>query len=219
MDGYHAFGAVVEDFASWLPKMSSKGTVIFEDINVYRPKFGLWHLWEELKRKYPAYSFHYNNGLGILYVGDKTHNIDQVIEVLNSKREYAALAQRFFAHLAENASQGTQNNPGKIERFHSDKFDENILKFDALLRSHRITRTVARGLWRSLLSARAQYWLAYLSREKRQRYATRKREIKDAIAYLNWKMGVRRPEYLRGQALRRDAAGFEELADLQHLGL
>ena len=101
MDGYHAHGATIEDFASWLPKMSSKGTVIFQDINVYRREFGLWRLWDELKQQYPAYSFHHSNGLGILYVGDKSHVLGQAIEVLNSKREYATLAQLFFARLGE----------------------------------------------------------------------------------------------------------------------
>ena len=191
VDTYYSYGASVEDFASWLPKMSSKGTIIFHDVDVYRRECGLWRLWADLKEKYPAYSLHHSNGLAILYVGDKGHRLCQAIDILQSKREYVTLAQLFFAYLGERSPNLAR---GRMEPFRGGEQVENVLKFDALLKSHRITRTVRRGLRRSLFATRTQYVLTYLFSEKRTRYAKRKRELKDAIGYLDRKIGTRNPE-------------------------
>ena len=95
IDGYHTYEAVKQDFESWLPKLSERGVVLFHDVNVRDRDFGVWRLWDELRERYPSFTFNHGHGLGVLGVG---HNPPDLVQPLfrASAAEARCLASFFF---------------------------------------------------------------------------------------------------------------------------
>jgi hypothetical protein len=70
IDGCHTHDAVRRDFETWLPKLSSRGVVLFHDTAERSPGFGVHSLWDELRVRYPHFEFMHGHGLGIIGIGD-----------------------------------------------------------------------------------------------------------------------------------------------------
>jgi hypothetical protein len=97
IDGLHTYEAVKHDFETWLPKMSEHGVILLHDINVREKEFGVWNLWEELKKKYPYFEFKHGHGLGVLAVGAKVP--EEVLAFLDAGEQEAFAISKFFSDL------------------------------------------------------------------------------------------------------------------------
>ena len=68
IDGLHTYEAVKNDYLVWNKKLRDNGTILFHDWNVRKGDFGVWKLWEEIKRdnQYQHIEIPNGYGLGIL---------------------------------------------------------------------------------------------------------------------------------------------------------
>ena len=69
IDGRHFHDDVLHDYRAWLPKLSPGGIVLFHDTNVRERDFGVWRVWEALRREHPGFEFLHGHGLGVLAPG------------------------------------------------------------------------------------------------------------------------------------------------------
>jgi hypothetical protein len=56
LDGLHTEAAVQHDLDSWMPKIRPGGILLLHDVNVRSRDFGVWKIWEELRRSGRSWS-------------------------------------------------------------------------------------------------------------------------------------------------------------------
>lgn len=74
IDGLHTYEAVKHDYETWRGKVRENGIILFHDIVVRENDFGVFKLWEELKRDGSTIQFLHSNGLGVLFQ-DPAHRL------------------------------------------------------------------------------------------------------------------------------------------------
>lgn len=132
LDGLHTEGAIRHDLDVWLPKLRLGGILLLHDVDVRQHDFGVHILWEELKTRGRAFTFHAGPGLG---VSEKPppHIQPPLLETLFGKDTRAAqslvdyydrAAQELHAQIAQQWRDGSIRNTAFagqtiVQLFHS----------------------------------------------------------------------------------------------------
>lgn len=142
IDGFHSYEAVRHDFDTWKPKVSPRGIVLFHDTNVRERGFGVWKLWEEVKREFPHFEFLHSHGLGVLQVG---HDSPKDLRSLFSADENQSVAvRRFFHALGEYIELCKQFRDQSEDLRELQKY-ASVIKNSRLLQAYRVWKDQGAG--------------------------------------------------------------------------
>lgn len=74
IDGLHTYEGVKHDFDTWFDTVKDDGIILFHDTAVKKWGFGIYKLWDELKKDYKTLEFTHSFGLGVMFKSPKTYN-------------------------------------------------------------------------------------------------------------------------------------------------
>lgn len=100
-------------FDEWLPKVRPGGVILLHGIAVRSADNGVWRLWEELSRDFPAFTFRGGNGLGLLRKpGGSGEDSAYLKELLSSAAENQERIRRYYALCAGRIELEHAGSPG-----------------------------------------------------------------------------------------------------------
>jgi hypothetical protein len=116
IDGHHSYDSVAHDFENWFSAVRPGGIVLFHDVSVRLPEFGVWRFWEELSSKYQTLTFPNSCGLGVLQKPGGGHPAEFLASLFEGdhqrdlERYYAVCSER--VRLAFNAAESSKAPAG-----------------------------------------------------------------------------------------------------------
>ncbi len=108
---------------NWLPKMSNRGVIVLDHINLHDSESNVWKLWKDLKADRPYFELAHQGGLGVLSVG--THTPDGLEALFEANDKEASLIREFFRQSGEQLKAQLANKP-EIEQLYSRVKDQFI---------------------------------------------------------------------------------------------
>ena len=99
IDGLHSFEAVSADFDAWLPKLSRRAVVLLHDSQVRDRGFGVFHLIEHLRTRYPIFEFSHGHGLAVVGVGPEQSLRLRALFAAETDPERKNAVEQLFARL------------------------------------------------------------------------------------------------------------------------
>ena len=145
IDGLHTYEAVKHDYETWKPKMKDDSIILFHDINVREREFGVWKLWNEIKKEKNTYETANGHGLGMLVQGEmmksKMGKISEALPNLISK----GILLEMLAERTDEGRFDTQN----IQRNKGEIINENELLKEKLIQAEkRINEIEDSKIWK-----------------------------------------------------------------------
>lgn len=134
-DGRHYYEDIKEDFNSYLGKINENAIAIFHDTNVTLRNFGIKKFFEEISSKYSCINFKHDNGLGVIFFGEKAENIKKKIinENLDEKfRIYGETSKFYIKQINPNDDDREELND---QSYYKSKF-ENLEQSYISLEKH-----------------------------------------------------------------------------------
>ncbi|QDM17946.1 class I SAM-dependent methyltransferase [Tardiphaga sp. vice278] len=101
VDGRHHYDDAKHDYKSWISKLAPNAVVLFHDINVRERGFGVYQLWDELKKQHQHFEFLHGNGLGVLGLGSDLPDRVKKLLALSNDPKSAAVVQDIYSRLGK----------------------------------------------------------------------------------------------------------------------
>ena len=107
IDGRHRYEDAVEDFETYLPKISARGVIIMHDIAEFTSDFGVWRHWAQVKEAHETFEFRHGHGLGVVAYGPEAPEAIRRLTSLETDSPEAAAVRSLFEKLGRAVS-GTE---------------------------------------------------------------------------------------------------------------
>lgn len=130
---------VKNNFETWLPKMSDKGVVIFNNTFIKDSEFSVWKFWEAVSSLYPGFEFYHNNGIGLVATGERIK--EELSEFLHDEENFG-FYRKFFANLGYQSRLSALNEGLSSEIFKKEQRMNFYSKLDKLMPEKSIRRKV-----------------------------------------------------------------------------
>ena len=101
IDGLHTYEAVKEDYQTWEPMLKEGGSLLFHDWNEREENFGVWKIWEELKKNHSYQCLELPNGHGLGIATRMEHKPDWHID-LEANMELIRMKGKLLSQAQEN---------------------------------------------------------------------------------------------------------------------
>jgi glycosyltransferase involved in cell wall biosynthesis len=118
INGSLSYESARNEFAAWLPKLSSKSIVLLSDTNVPQGTPGITKLWEELKRDYPHFEFGHESGLGVVATG--TDVSEGMSSLLTAGEPELSVLREFFRQQGQRLTVSS-NGPAFLDGLRDDQ--------------------------------------------------------------------------------------------------
>ena len=107
---------LAEWLEQWLPRMSNRGVVVVENINVRSNAFNVWKVWKDLSDRHPHFEIPHQGGLGVVAVGEAIP--EELVALLEASDAQASLIREFFRQSGERIKAQLAANP-EVESLNS----------------------------------------------------------------------------------------------------
>ncbi len=130
IDGLHTYDAVKHDFEAWFKKVRSDGIILLHDTSEKSADFGVFKLWEEIKKKFSTTEFIHSHGLGVLYKNPKKFKGISDLKDIWNRYYFIYWINRKYELEIKTLGKGVQKQDKRISKQEKDiiKRDQEIVE-------------------------------------------------------------------------------------------